>query len=280
MRRPNPFALLSLIPFPMRSIAIMNQKGGVGKTTTAVNLSAALAETGAKVCLIDLDPQAHATLHFGIESKQVEFASIYEVFGDEKNLLEVRRQVAENFWLVPSHRDLVAAEVELAGKIGREMILRDKLTEDDMKFDYVIMDCPPSLGVLTINALTAVDEVFVPLQPQYFALDGLIELSQTIDLVFKRLNKSLRLSGVIFCLFERTRLATEVIEAVETFLKQRWPNTQVFQTKIRRNIRLAEAPSFGQPIFQYDPSSHGAEDYRLLAVEIHQTAENSDGNLR
>ena len=251
----------------MRSIAIMNQKGGVGKTTTAVNLSAALADTGAKVCLIDLDPQAHATLHFGIEP-QIEFDSIYDVLVEDKSLADVRKQVAENLWLVPSHLDLASAEMELAGIVSREMILRDKLAVDDMQFDYAFVDCPPSLGVLTINALTAVEEVFIPLQPHYFALHGLIKLSQTIELVAKRLNNRLNLSGVVFCLFEQTRLALEVAQEVETYLKQYWPKARIFQTKIRRNIRLAEAPSHGQPIFQYDPNSNGAEDYRLLAEEV------------
>jgi len=251
----------------MRSIAIMNQKGGVGKTTTAVNLCAALAEGGAKVCLIDLDPQAHATLHFGIEP-QVEFDSVYDVLVEDKSLAEVRKQVAENLWLIPSHLDLASAEMELNGVVGREMILRDKLAADEMKFDYVFVDCPPSLGVLTINALTAVEEVFTPLQPHYFALHGLIKLSQTIELVAKRLNNRLNLSGVVFCLFEQTRLASEVAQEVEAYLKQYWPNARIFQTKIRRNIRLAEAPSHGQPIFQYDPNSNGAEDYRLLAEEV------------
>ena len=250
----------------MRSIAIMNQKGGVGKTTTAVNLCAALAESGAKVCLIDLDPQAHATLHLGIEP-QVEFDSVYDVLVEDKSLADVRKQVAENLWLVPSHLDLASAESQLAGVVGREMILRDKLAADDRQFDYVFVDCPPSLGVLTINALTAVEEVFIPVQPHYFALQGLIKLSETVELVAKRLNNRLKLSGVIFCLFEQTRLAAEVTQEVEVFREKYSPSVKIFQTKIRRNIRLAEAPSFGQPIFQYDPNSNGAEDYRLLAEE-------------
>ena len=260
----------------MRSIAIMNQKGGVGKTTTAVNVSAALADTGAKVCLIDLDPQAHATLHFGIEP-QVEFDSIYNVLVDDMNLSEVRKQVADNLWLIPSHLDLAAAEIELSNKIGREMLLRDKLVADDMEFDYIFMDCPPSLGVLTLNALTAVDEVFIPLQPHFLALHGLSKLLRTIELVSKRLNGRLKLSGVILCMFDgQTRLASEVAQDVDAFFTQEcdtstpWSNAKMFQTKIRRNIRLAEAPSHGKPIFMYDSHSNGAEDYRNLAGEIRE----------
>lgn len=258
----------------MRSIAIMNQKGGVGKTTTAVNVSAALAATGLKVCLIDMDPQAHATLHFGIEPK-IEFDSIYDVMVGDMKLADVRKQVDENLWIVPAHLDLSAAEMELAGVVGREMILRDKLEADNIDFDFVLIDCPPSLGVLTINALTAVDEVFIPLQPHFLALHGLSKLLQTIDLVARRLNPRLRLSGVVLCMYDgQTRLASEVAEDIDTFFNQKhdiptvWSNARMFQTKIRRNVRLAEAPSFGRPIFEYDAHSNGAEDYRNLAGEI------------
>lgn len=258
----------------MRSIAVMNQKGGVGKTTTAVNVSAALAETGARVCLVDLDPQAHASLHFGIEPTD-DFRSIYDVLVDDVPLAKVRRQISENLDVVPSHLDLAAAEFELAGVVGREVILRDKLREDDTAFDYILMDCPPSLGVLTINALTAVDEVFIPLQPHFLALHGLSKLLRTLELVAKRLNNRLHLSGVILCMFDgNTRLASEVASDVDAFFSDQfdrpapWANAKTFQTKIRRNIRLAEAPSFGKPIFEYDPGSNGAHDYRRLALEI------------
>ena len=267
----------------MRSIAILNQKGGVGKTTTAVNLSAALAETGARVCLIDLDPQAHATLHFGIEP-QIEFQSVYDVLVNDLDLKEVRQQVADNLWLIPAHIDLAAAEPELLGVVGRDMILRDKLTQDDMKFDYMIMDCPPSLGVLTLNALTAVGEVFLPLQPHFLALHGLSKLLRTIELVQKRLNSTLRLSGIVLCMFEaNTRLASEVESDVSAFFEQTqsrgvspWSGVKIFETKIRRNIRLAEAPSFGKPIFQYDNTSNGADDYRKLAREVIADTRNAE----
>lgn len=262
----------------MRAIAIINQKGGVGKTTTAVNLSAALAATGQRVCLIDLDPQAHATLHLGIPFDD-DYRSVYEVLTSNASLAEVWRQSANNLWVVGSHIDLAAAEVELAGVPGRELILRDKLEEIEDQFDYVLIDCPPSLGVLTLNALSTVDEVLLPLQPHFLALHGLSKLLQTIDLVARRLNPKLRLSGVVYCMYESgTRLAAEVTSDVDDFFREaRQPNTpwaeaHTFQTKIRRNIRLAEAPSFGQSIFNYAPDSNGAEDYQNLAQELHKAA--------
>jgi len=258
----------------MRSIAVMNQKGGVGKTTTAVNVSAALAQRGRRVCLIDLDPQAHASLHLGIEP-QLEMPSIYDVLVRDADLADVRREMSEGLWLVPSHLDLAAAEVELAGVVGREVILRDKLGQDEQVFDYVLVDCPPSLGVLTLNALAAVEEVFIPLQPHFLALHGLSKLLETIDLVARRLNNRLQLSGVVLCMYDAsTRLAMEVSEDVESFFhtsqgrKTAWAGAHTFQTRIRRNIRLAEAPSFGQSIFEYAPSSNGADDYRQLADEL------------
>ena len=258
----------------MRSIAIMNQKGGVGKTTTAVNVSAALAAAGQRVCLIDLDPQANASLHLGIDPRP-DSASIYDVLTGDARLADVRRQVAENLWVVGSHLDLAAAELELAGVVGREVILRDKLDEDPGDFDYVFIDCPPSLGVLTLNALAAVEEVLIPLQPHFLALHGLSRLLETVELVAKRLNGRLRLSGVILCMYDSsTRLALEVSQDVDEFFRRAqneespWAEARIFQTRIRRNVRLAEAPSFGQSIFQYAPTSNGADDYRSLAREL------------
>jgi len=246
----------------------MNQKGGVGKTTTAVNVSAALADSGKRVCLIDLDPQAHASLHLGIEA-QLETPTIYDVLVRNADLADVRSQVTENLSVIPSHIDLATADVELAG------ILRDKLREDPELPDYVFVDCPPSLGILTLNALAAVEEVFIPLQPHFLALHGLSKLLDTIDVVAKRLNDRLRLTGIILCLYDTgTRLAAEVSQDVEEFFhaargqKTPWAEAQTFRTRIRRNVRLAEAPSFGQSIFQYAPDSNGAQDYRQLAAEI------------
>jgi chromosome partitioning protein len=260
----------------MRSLAILNQKGGVGKTTTAVNLSAALAEAGLRVCLIDMDPQAHASLHLGVSLAPGE-TSIYDVLVGDASLGEVRRQVDANLHLVPAHLDLAAAEVELAGEVGREVILRDKMAQEKEAFDYVVVDCPPSLGVLTINALTTVREVFLPLQPHFLALHGLSKLLRTIEIVSKRLNRGLKLTGVLLCMYDSgTRLAAEVSTDVAEYFAQEhprpvdsvWSGAKFFETRIRRNIRLAEAPSFGQSILQYASASNGAEDYRSLAREI------------
>ncbi len=260
----------------MRSIAIINQKGGVGKTTTAVNLAAALAEAGQRVWLIDLDPQAHASLHLGFGMEQ-DYLSMYDVLTDDVALDECRHAVDDNLWLSPAHIDLAAAEMELSGVVGREIILRDKMQEVQDEFDYLIFDCPPSLSVLTLNALTTANEIFLPLQPHFLALHGLSKLLKTIDLVARRLNNDLKLSNVVYCLYDRgTRLANEVINDVEHFLGDQrnagcvWSDAISFDTRIRRNNRLAEAPSYGQSIFQYAGDSNGAQDYRSLAMEVMQ----------
>jgi chromosome partitioning protein len=258
----------------MRSIAIINQKGGVGKTTTAVNLGAALARTGRRVGVIDLDPQAHASLHLGLDPKRPG-PTCYDLLTGDVSLAELRQPATDNLVVAPSHIDLAAAEVELAGVVGREVILRDKLAVSGDDFDFVLIDCPPSLGVLTINALSAVDDVFLPLQPHFLALHGLSKLMQTIALVASRLNNRLQLAGVVLCLYESgTRLANEVTQDVEQFFREArggnpaWRGVRLFGTRIRRNIRLAEAPSFGKSIFDYANSSPGAEDYRALAGEV------------
>ncbi len=258
----------------MRRIAIINQKGGVGKTTTAVNLAAALAECGQRVCVIDLDPQAHATTHLGVEPDG-KAPSMYDVLVNNRPLAEVRRKVGDNLWVAGSDINLAAAEVELAGVVGREVILRDLLLQDEGAFDFVFMDCAPSLGVLTLNALSAANEVFIPLQPHFLALHGMGKLLETTALVAKRINPSLKVTGIVLSLYESsTRLAQEVVQDLQDYLdKSRgtnapWAKARIFATRIRRNIKLAECPSFGQPIFQYAPTCNGAEDYAALAREV------------
>ena len=258
----------------MRRIAIINQKGGVGKTTTAVNLAAALAHCGKRVCVIDLDPQAHATTHLGIEPDG-KSPSMYDVLIDSRPLAEVRRKVEERLWAASSDINLAAAEVELAGVVGREVILRDLLLQDEGAFDFVIMDCAPSLGVLTLNALAAASEVFIPLQPHFLALHGMGKLFETTALVSKRINPALKVTGIVLSLYEaNVRLSQEVIRDLQEYLdKSRgtnapWSKARIFNTRIRRNVKLAECPSFGQSIFTYAPTCHGAEDYAALAQEV------------
>lgn len=262
----------------MRRIAVINQKGGVGKTTTTVNLAAALADTGKRVCVMDLDPQAHASTHLGIEPDG-SHPSLYDVLVNNQPLSEVRRQVGENLFLLPSDINLAAAEVELAGIVGREVILREAMAKDEEPYDFVVMDCGPSLGVLTLNALAAADEVFIPLQPHFLALHGLSKLLETTALVARRINPRLTVTGVVVCLYDSgTKLAQEVVNDLASFLEQSrksntpWANCCVFETKIRRNIKLAECPSFGKSIFNYAPKSPGAADYAALAEEVLSSA--------
>src|SRR6476646_4465890 len=202
----------------MRRIAIINQKGGVGKTTTAVNLASALARRGQRVCVLDLDPQAHATTHLGIEPDGTA-PSMYDVLIDGRPLAEVRSQVEDNLWVAASDINLAAAEVELAGVVGREVILRDLLQADEGTFDYVLMDCAPSLGVLTLNALCAASEVFIPLQPHFLALHGMGKLLETTALVAKRINPGLKVTGIVLCLYETTtKLTQEVVSDLQDYL--------------------------------------------------------------
>ena len=259
----------------MRTITVMNQKGGVGKTTTSVNLAAGLANLGKRVCVVDLDPQGHASLHLGVEAFE-DSPTIYEIFTGEKTFADVRKMVNSSLWVVPSNLDLAAAELELADVPNRESLLRSAIKTPAVGelFDYIIMDCPPSLGVLTINALTATDEVFIPLQPHFFALQGLSKLFETTALVRQRLNPQLQVSGIVMCLYESgTRLASDVKDDLQSFLENcpadaPWAGAKIFRNKIRRNIKLAEAPSFGQSIFDYCPSCPGAQDYGGLAEEV------------
>ena len=259
----------------MRIIAVMNQKGGVGKTTSSVNLAAALARCGRRVCLMDLDPQGHASLHLGVEAAP-ETPSVYDIFTQQKSLDDTRQLISDNLSLVPANIDLAATELELSGVQGREFLLRRAMQSwrEQQRFDYCIMDCPPSLGVLTINALTAASEVFIPLQPHFFALQGLSKLFETTALVNRRLNRELRATGIMLCLNESgTRLAADVVDDLKHFLHASdrdtpWANARIFNSRIRRNIKLAEAPGFGQSVLDYAPDSHGAIDYQAMANEV------------
>lgn len=263
----------------MRRIAVINQKGGVGKTTTVANLGVALSRLGQRVLLVDLDPQAHLSLHLGVEPTEVNL-TIYQVLTELLPIDQARLTVTDNLHLVPSHIDLAAAEMELASVVGRELILRDQLAQQQGQYDVLLMDCPPSLGLLTINALAAADEVFIPLQPHFLALQGLSKLLQTVSLVRARLNPDLRIGGILLCMYEsNTRLAGEVVDNIRQFLETGrdkalpWSRAVFFKTRIRRNIKLAEAPSHGQSIFAYDKRSAGASDYVSLAREVIGSAE-------
>ncbi len=262
----------------MRIIALMNQKGGVGKTTTTVNLGAALAEMGKKVCLLDLDPQAHLTINLGVEPSS-QIVSIYNVLVEERPLLDALRPIDQGMALIPSGIDLAAAEIELVSVLGRESILKKRLQAAQQTqafaFDYLLLDCPPSLGLLSINALAAVGEIIIPMQPHFLALQGVGKLLETIALVRGRMNPQLKVSGIVLTLFDsQAKLSAEVVGDLQGFIDSAqdkglaWSGARIFRSKIRRNIKLAESPSFGQHILKYEPSSNGALDYRLLAREI------------
>jgi chromosome partitioning protein len=258
----------------VRVIAFMNQKGGVGKTTTTVNLGAALAEAGKRVCLIDLDPQGHLTINYGVELGE-DAVSLYDVLVEGRSILEAMHVLDSNIAVVPSSIDLAAAEVELVSVMGREMLLKKKLESAQHDFDYVLLDCPPSLGLLTINALAVATEVIIPMQAHFLALQGVGKLLQTVALVSRRMNPRLKVSGIVLTMFDsQTKLSNEVVADLQSFIEEAqgknlpWSEGRVFNTRIRRNIKLAESPGFGKSVLKYEPMSNGAADYRALAREV------------
>lgn len=247
-----------------RTIVVANQKGGVGKTTTAINLSASLAELGKKVLVIDIDPQGNTTSGLGVDKEEAE-NTVYELLLGELEISEcIQKEVFENLDIIPSNINLAAAEIELIDVEDKQFILKKAVDEVRENYDFIIIDCPPSLSMLTINAMCAGDTVLVPIQCEYYALEGLSQLMQTIELVKERLNTELEIEGVVFTMYDaRTNLSLQVVENVKNNLNQ-----NIYKTIIPRNIRLAEAPSHGLPITKYDSKSTGAESYRLLAEEV------------
>ena len=247
-----------------RIIAIANQKGGVGKTTTAINLSASLASLGKKVLEIDMDPQGNMSSGLGVDKNEVE-KTVYDLIIGNIGIEEcIYEEVIENLDVLPSNIDLSAAEIELIGVDNKEYILRDEVNKVKEKYDFIIIDCPPALSMLTINAMTTSDSVLVPIQCEYYALEGLSQLIHTIELVQERLNPELEIEGVVFTMYDaRTNLSLQVVENVKDNLNQ-----NIYKTIIPRNVRLAEAPSYGMPINLYDPKSKGTESYLLLAEEV------------
>lgn len=247
-----------------RIIAVANQKGGVGKTTTTINLSACLAEAGKKVLVIDMDPQGNTTSGFGIDKNGLD-DTIYEMIVGECKLEDcILSEIIENVSILPSNINLSGAEIELIGIDRKEYIVADQIHKIRDEYDFIVIDCPPSLSMLTVNAMTTADTVLVPIQCEYYALEGLSQLIHTIQLVQQRLNPGLEMEGVVFTMYDaRTNLSLQVVENVKYNLKQ-----NIYKTIIPRNIRLAEAPSHGMPINLYDTKSAGAESYRLLAEEV------------
>ena len=249
----------------MKTVCIFNQKGGVGKTTTNINLCAYLAMEGHKVLTIDIDPQGNTTSGLGLDKRNLE-SSIYDVLTSDMTLKEsiVRSDLVQNLFISPSTMELAGAEVEIINKGNNPNIIKDKLQEVEDEYDYVFIDCPPSLGVLTINALTCADSVLIPIQCEFYALEGVSQLINTIQLVKKSLNKKLEIEGVVMTMFDyRTNLSNEVLKEVEKYFKDK-----MYKTTIPRNIRLAEAPSFGLPIMLYDEKCKGAEAYVKLTKEF------------
>ncbi|MCI9353515.1 MAG: ParA family protein [Firmicutes bacterium] len=252
----------------VRVISITNQKGGVGKTTTAINLSAWLANKGKKVLAIDADQQGNTTSGIGLDKNNIE-NTIYDVMLEECSLSDVKLSTCvKGLEVVPANINLTGAEIELIGKDGREYILKKEIDNIKEQYDFIIIDCPPSLNIITVNALTASDTVLVPIQCEYFALEGLQQLIYTIDLVQKSLNENLELEGIVFTMYDaRTNLSPEVVEAVKNIVKELKIKVDYYAI-IPRNVRLGEAPSHGLPIHLYDPKSKGSESYELLAQQV------------
>lgn len=247
-----------------KKIAIVNQKGGVGKSTTAVNLGAGLAEKNNKVLIIDIDPQGNASSGLGIEKSKVEYTVYDLLIESEPALKAVLKTDNDNLDIIPANIELAGAEIELVSIMSRESRLKKSLVKITDKYDYIIIDCPPSLGLLTLNALTAADSVMVPIQCEYYALEGLGQLMNTIELVRKNLNSDLRIEGVLMTMYDaRTNLSEQVIDEVKEYFSD-----LVFESIIPRNVRLSEAPSFGKPILDYSSNSKGAKAYRQLAEEV------------
>lgn len=262
----------------MRTIAVLNQKGGVGKTTTVANVAAALSLKGLRTLVIDLDPQAHLTIHLGADSNP-EAAGVYEVLMGSADVASAVVPVRENLHVLGSSINLVGAESELVNEVGREIILRKALDPVRSNYDYMLIDCPPSLGLLTLNALSSVEEVIIPVQPHFLALQGFSRLLQTISLVQSRINPALRVSAILMCMFDsRTSLSSEVRDDIERFLANArssdapWSKAAIIPVHIRRNIKLAEAPSYGKTIFEYEPTCNGAVDYQAVAEWLHSGA--------
>ncbi|MCD8037771.1 MAG: AAA family ATPase [Lachnospiraceae bacterium] len=247
-----------------RIIAIANQKGGVGKTTTSINLSACIAAKGKKVLVIDMDPQGNTTSGYGIEKNELE-NTVYELIMGDCSVEDcILKEVFSNVSIIPSNVNLAAAEIELIGVNDKDFILKNEIDWVKDNYDFIIIDCPPSLNLLTVNAMTTADAVLVPIQCEYYALEGLSQLIHTVNLVKERLNPDLDMDGVVFTMYDsRTNLSNQVVENVKNNLSQK-----VYNTLIPRNIRLAEAPSYGQPINIYDSKSAGAESYMALAEEV------------
>tara|TARA_E500000318_G_scaffold8683_3_gene8015 strand:- start:4772 stop:5722 length:951 start_codon:yes stop_codon:yes gene_type:complete len=287
-------------PKPVRVIALMNQKGGVGKTTTTVNLAAAIAQQGRKVLIIDLDPQAHATLHVGVEDNESPDSAptVYDLLLDEDiDITDCIRTVDDNLEIIPAETDLAAVETELSGQAGRNQRLANAIARSSSDHEFILLDCPPALGLLTLNALAASQEVIIPMQAHFLALQGVSKLLETVGIVREQINPTLRVAGIVLCMHDsQTSHSKEVVSDLEQFFESQrdngtaWASARVYRPPIRRNIKLAECPSFGQTIFQYAMWAPGALDYKKLgetitaewdrALAVARSSELSDAEIR